>query len=76
MDSDISKLYNPASKEVQTTLDSISSRLMTSKKNRQKEKYLIFFLFATHGYLRDGKQFTLLNEFNKKDNFYSRIAAE
>ena len=66
MDSDIHKLYenDPSSKEVCTTFDTISASLRKSKKRRPIEKYLIFFLFATHGILKDGKQFIFVNEFN------------
>ena len=57
MDEDITNLYerDPSSKEVCEAFENISSRLRKSKKRKPIEKYLIFFLFATHGVLKDGK---------------------
>ena len=70
LDSDIKKKYDPTSKQFNTTMEKLQRRFRLSKKNPTKEKYLVFFLFATHGYLRDGVQFILLNGFDKKDNYY------
>ena len=59
--------------------DSISKRLRDTKKSKNDkpvEKYLIFFLFASHGILKEGKQFIFLNEFSAKEKFYSRVAVE
>ena len=69
-------LDNPESKSVSETLNSISMRLRDSKRMVKREKFLIFFLFATHGYLRDGMQFVLINEFDRKENYYKRFAME
>ena len=57
MDSDIVKLYDrePSSKEINEMFDSISTRLRKAKKIKPIDKYLIFFLFASHGILKDGK---------------------
>ena len=57
-------------------LKSMSTRLRVSKRMEKREKFLIFFLFATHGYLRDGMQFILFNEFDTKENYYKRFAIE
>ena len=78
MDGDIYKLYedDPSSKEVCKTFETISASLRKSKKSKPIEKYLIFFLFATHGILKDGKQFIFVNEFNHNQDYYYRIAIE
>ena len=76
MDSDIHNLYekDPSSKDVGRVFTGLSAKLMKSKRRVPMEKYLIFFLFATHGILFEGRQSILLNEF--KDNFYHQFAAE
>ena len=40
------------------------------------EKYLIVFMFAGHGVLRDGTQCLIYNDFNKRERFYNMLAAE
>ena len=64
MDKDITKLYESHKEGEQFTfkkldewVKNISTTLRTSKQlYGMKEKYLIFFLFSTHGILQDGTQ--------------------
>ena len=70
MESDIMRLYDreTSSREINDMFNSISRRLryakQSKKENKSVQKYLIFFLFASHGILKEGRQFILLNEFN------------
>ena len=79
LDEDIHKLYEsePTNKEVGEAFDTISNKLRSAKKLKLlDEKYLLFFLFATHGVLMEGKQHIFLNEFKKDESYYRRVAVE
>lgn len=78
LDEDIHKLYEnePTNKDVGEAFDTISNKLRSAKKLKQLEKYLLFFLFATHGVLMEGKQHIFLNEFKKDESYYRRVAVE
>ena len=66
----------PTNKDVGEAFDTISNKLRSAKKLKQLEKYLLFFLFATHGVLMEGKQHIFLNEFKKDESYYRRVAVE
>ena len=82
MDKDITKLYEPhkehcSYEELQKNLENISMKLRDAKKlYGMTEKYLIFFLFSTHGILRDGTQCIVLNEYDKKTQYYKMYLVE
>ena len=40
------------------------------------ENFLIIFLFAGHGLLKDGQQVLVLNEYDQKTSFYKLYMAE
>ena len=66
----------PTNKDVGEVFDAISNKLRSAKRLKQLEKYLLFFLFATHGVLMEGKQHIFLNEFKKDESYYRRVAVE
>ena len=77
MDQDIIDLSdNPSMNVVGKVLDKISKELREAKKMKPPEKHLIVFLFAGHGVLRDGMQYLIYNEWNKKERFYQMLSAE
>ena len=77
MEQDIIDLSNnPTMNETGKVLDKISKELRESKKMKPPEKHLIVFLFAGHGVLRDGMQFLIYNEWNKREKFYHMLSAE
>ena len=77
MEQDIIDLTNnPTMSETGKVLDKISKELRESKKMKPPEKHLIVFLFAGHGVLRDGMQFLIYNEWNKREKFYHMLSAE
>ena len=45
---------NPDMKQTSKALDGLSKELRESKKTKPPEKFLVVFLFAGHGILRDG----------------------
>ena len=46
------------------------------KAKKPVEKYLIIFLFAGHGILKDGMQALLYNEYDPSTRFYKVLNAE
>ena len=77
MDQDIYDLSdNPTMQQVGKVFDSISKELRESKKKKPADKHLLVFLFAGHGVLRDGMQFLIYNEYNKREGFYQMLSAE
>ena len=40
------------------------------------ENYLLFFLFACHGILKDGQQNIVINEYDPEKEFYKLYGAE
>ena len=71
-------IYNldadPSEKEVNKVFMEISKKLKDGKEN--EVNYLVIYLFAGHGILRDGMQSVLLNEYSKRDKFYKMFKAE
>ena len=41
-----------------------------------REKYTIFFLFSGHGFMKEGMQNFLLNEYDEKQKGYKTISIE
>ena len=54
----------------------VSKRISDGKKKTPVENYLVIFLFAGHGMLKDGMQVMLYNEYDKKAEFYKLMMAE
>ena len=54
----------------------ISLKLRKGKNSTPPETYLLFLLFACHGVLRDGVQWIVCNEYDKKDKFYGMCNIE
>ena len=54
----------------------IMKTLKAGQKAKPRKDYLIFYLFAGHGILRDGMQTLVLNEFDPQDKFYKTLQAE
>ena len=40
------------------------------------DQYLLLFLFASHGILKDGTTHVVMNEFDEKKNFFKLYPAE
>ena len=57
-------MRDPSSKEVSDAFASISKQLREGKKKMPTENYLLVFLFAGHGILKDGMQCVLYNEYD------------
>ena len=77
MEKDIIDLTDdPTMSETSKVFDAISKELREAKKLKPPEKYLIVFLFAGHGILRDGTQYLVYNEWNPRERFYHMFAAE
>ena len=69
-------LRDANSKVVGQTFDALSKKLREGNKKIPMEKYLIVFLFAGHGILKDGMQALLINEYDSKNRFYGLLKAE
>lgn len=67
---------NPTAKEVDKHMSALSKEMRKGKTASPVENYLVIFLFAGHGVLRDGMQAMLYNEFDNRCNFYKFLMAE
>ena len=67
---------DPTSREVDKVFNRISKKLKDGKKKQPMEKYLILFLFAGHGLLKQGMQEMVYNEFDNNTKFYKMYKAE
>ena len=78
MKKDIIDCYSKqvTAKEFENILASISKKLRDGKKKVPKKNYLVIFLFAGHGILKDGTQMMLYNEYDTKKKFYKMLQAE
>ena len=78
LDKDIAKLYddNCTDKKIAKTFDEISRRLRAGKKSGSSERYLIFVLLASHGILRDGMTSLVINQFDKRREYYKMHNSE
>ena len=64
----------------------INQRMITPIKNATKNKdgtkktppdnYILIFLFASHGILKDGTTHVVINEFEENNNFFKLYPAE
>ena len=63
-------------KDFEKVLAMLSTKLREGKKKVPKENYLVIFLFAGHGILKDGTQMMLYNEYDKRAGFYKMLQAE
>ena len=61
---DVIDLRDVHSKTVGNKLAELTKKLREGKKKTPIENYLIVFLFAGHGILKDGMQALLLNEYD------------
>ena len=77
MEHEILDLSNdPDLKTVTKVIGDLSTKIRKGKRARPVENYLIIFLFAGHGILKDGVQHLLYNEYDTKTQFYKLFAAE
>ena len=67
---------DPTEKETRLVFSEIDKKLRAGKASLPQVNYLVIYLFAGHGILRDGMQSVLLNEYMKKDQFYRMFRAE
>ena len=75
---DILNLYDDdiSDKQFSDAINSVSKELRAAKKSSPQEKHLLFVFFASHGILRDGTQWIVLNEYDKKKEYYKLFGAE
>ena len=67
---------DPTESEVRQVFSKITKRLEIGKQNIPMTKFLVIFLFACHGIIKENMQEILLNEFDKKEKFLKRFRAE
>ena len=56
--------------------DEIFDRLKAGKYSNPPVNYLVIFLFACHGFIKEGTQHILLNEYDSRKGYYSLYGAE
>ena len=54
----------------------IRAKLKAGKEKQPRVNYLVVCLFACHGILKDGMQYVVFNEFDKKAQFYKMMKVE
>ena len=69
-------LRDESSAKVGEKFAELTKRLREGKRKQPIEKFLIIFLFAGHGILKDGLQALLFNEYDEKTGFYRLLTAE
>ena len=57
-------------------MEKLKSMLEEGKSQTPPINYLVMFLFAGHGMIKEGAQVLLYNEFDKKTGFYKMFKAE
>ena len=57
---------NPTSKDVEKSMNELTTRIKGGKKKMPHERYFVLFLFAGHGILKDGRQVLVYNEYDKE----------
>ena len=67
---------NPSTKATGDALDALSKDLREGKKSDPAVNYLIVFIFAGHGIIKEGQQVLLYNEFDPETGFYKLFRAE
>ena len=67
---------NPKEDEVTKVIEKLKSMLEEGKSQTPPINYLVMFLFAGHGMIKEGAQVLLYNEFDKKSGFYKMFKAE
>ena len=63
-------------KKLIVALDNIFEKLKAGKRAKPPVNYLVIFLSASHGFLKDGIQHILLNEYRKDSEFYAMYPIE
>ena len=54
----------------------IRAKLKAGKEKQPRTNYLVVCLFACHGILKDGLQYVVFNEFDKRAQFYKMMKVE
>ena len=75
-DLELTLKINATSKDVNDVLHRLFKMIKDGKKAKPQKNYLVIFLFAGHGMIKDGSQVLLYNEFDKKTGYYKMLRAE
>ena len=68
--------FDPSLKEVNDTMKEIRLRIHKGRDSVPKINYIIIFLFAGHGLLKEGEQVIVINEYDRSNGFYKLFMAE
>ena len=67
---------SPSKAEVDRVFQQIASDLKAGKRKIPMKKYLIMCLFAGHGFMIEGQQVVIFNEYDQHQRFYKAFKAE